>query len=98
MSIRSTSIDRLFETILQLESIEECYAYFEDLCTIRELQDMAQRLDTAVLLKEGQSYQSICSKLGVSSTTVGRVNKCLHYGSGGYRSALEKLQAKGEER
>ena len=57
------SVDRLFQTILSLQSLEECYAYFEDLCTIKELQDMAQRLDTAILLSEGESYQRIAQRL-----------------------------------
>ena len=56
MNIHSESIDRLFKTILQLGSIDECYRYFEDLCTIKELQSMAQRLDAAILLSEGVSY------------------------------------------
>ena len=57
MNLRSKSIDRLFETILNLKTVEECYLYFEDLCTIKELQDLAQRLDTAVLLDQGVNYQ-----------------------------------------
>ena len=87
------SVDRLFRTILNLESIEECYAYFEDLCTIKELQDMSQRLDTAILLSEGMSYQKIAEQVSVSSATIGRVSKCLNYGSGGYKNAIEKLAA-----
>ncbi len=92
MNIRSKSIDRLFETILNLETVEECYAYFEDICTIKELQDMAQRLDTAVLLNEGANYQQITNDIGVSPATIGRVSKCLKYGSGGYKNALDKLK------
>ena len=88
---RSESIDRLFQTILNLNSIEECYEYFADLCTIKEVQDMAQRLDTAILLDKGLSYQKIIDEIDVSSATIGRVSKCLNYGSGGYRNAIEKL-------
>jgi TrpR-related protein YerC/YecD len=95
MSFRSKSVDRLFQTFLNLETIDECYAYFEDLCTIKELLDMSQRLDTAILLKKGLSYQKICEQVDISSATVGRVSKCLNYGSGGYNTAIEKLQ-KGE--
>ena len=87
------SVDRLFRTILNLESIEECYAYFEDLCTIKELQDISQRLDTAILLSKGMSYQKIAEQVSVSSATIGRVSKCLNYGSGGYKNAIEKLAA-----
>ena len=96
MNFHSESIDRLFETFLNLETKEECYAYFEDLCTIKELQDMSQRLDAAILLSEGQSYQKITQQVNISTATIGRVSKCLNYGSGGYRMAIEKLK-KSEE-
>lgn len=92
MNIRSESIDRLFKTFLQLESIDECYTYFEDLCTVKELQDMAQRLDAAILLSEGAHYQEIAKKVNISSATICRVSKCLNYGDGGYRNAIRKLQ------
>lgn len=92
MNIRSKSIDRLFETILNLQTVEECYSYFEDICTIKELQDMAQRLDTAILLDKGANYQTIATEVGVSTATIGRVSKCLKYGSGGYRHAIDRLQ------
>lgn len=86
------SVDRLFETILALQTVEECYAYFEDLCTIKEVLDMAQRLDTAILLSKGMSYQKIGEQVAVSSATIGRVSKCLNYGSGGYRNVIAKLK------
>ncbi len=92
IDLHSPSIDRLFQTILNLKTLDECYAYFEDLCTIKELQDMAQRLDTAVLLDEGLSYQKITEQVSVSTATIGRVNKCLNYGAGGYRTALDRLK------
>lgn len=88
---RNESVDRLFKTMLNLETIEECYEYFADICTIKEVQDMAQRLDTAILLDEGLSYQKITEKVDVSTATIGRVSKCLNYGSGGYRAAIDKL-------
>ena len=97
LRFRSESVDRLFQTIINLESIEECYEYFADICTIKEVQDMAQRLDTAILLNEGHSYQKIIEKVDVSSATIGRVSKCLNYGSGGYRNAIEKLAEKGNK-
>ncbi|MBR5782858.1 MAG: TrpR-related protein YerC/YecD [Clostridia bacterium] len=97
MSLQSKAVDQLFQTILNLETIEECYAYFEDLCTIKEIQDMAQRLDTAILLKQGLSYQKICEKVDISTATIGRVSRCLNYGKGGYAAAIDKLQA-GEEK
>lgn len=96
MNLHCESLDRLFETFLNLETKEECYEYFEDLCTIKELQDMSQRLDAAILLSEGQSYQKITQQVSISTATIGRVSKCLNYGSGGYRKAIEKLK-KSEE-
>ncbi|MBQ9937715.1 MAG: hypothetical protein IJO86_05265 [Oscillospiraceae bacterium] len=92
MNIHSDSIDRLFKTILNLKTVEECYLYFEDICTIKELQDMAQRLDTAIMLDEGANYQKISNDVGVSTATIGRVSKCLKYGSGGYRNAIDGLK------
>lgn len=89
---RSESIDRLFQAILTLESVEDCYTFFDDICTISEMQDMAQRLDTAFLLNEGKSYQTISQQVGVSTATIGRVSRCLNYGKGGYRSVIEKLK------
>lgn len=97
MKYHSESIDRLFDTILHLQSKEECYAYFEDLCTVKEIRDMAQRLDTAILLSEGMSYQKITEKMDISTATIGRVSRCLNYGSGGYRTVIERLKAAGEE-
>ncbi len=92
MNLHSKSMDRLFETILNLKTVEECYLYFEDLCTIKELQDLSQRLDTAILLDEGVNYQTISKDVGVSTATIGRVSKCLKYGSGGYRKAIDSLK------
>lgn len=90
MGFHSESTDRLMDTIRSLGSREECYRFFEDLCTIKELQDMAQRLDAAFLLYEGTSYQKITELTSLSSATICRVNKCLTYGEGGYRDAIEK--------
>ena len=87
------SVDRLFQTILSLQTIEDCYAYFEDLCTIKEIQDMSQRLDTAILLSKGISYQKIAEQVEVSSATIGRVSKCLNYGAGGYKKVIAQLSA-----
>ena len=97
MNFHSKSIDRLFQTFLNLETLDECYSYFEDLCTIKEIQDMSQRLDTAILLSQGMSYQKITDEVDISTATIGRVSKCLNYGSGGYRTAIEKLEAKEKE-
>ncbi|MBQ2971942.1 MAG: TrpR-related protein YerC/YecD [Ruminococcus sp.] len=91
MKYRCESVDRLFKAVLNLENIEECYEFFDDICTIKEIQDMAQRLDTAILLSEGYSYQKITERVDVSTATIGRVSKCLNYGSGGYKKAISKL-------
>ena len=89
---RTQSMDRLFQTILNLKTIDECYAYFEDLCTIKELNDMSQRLDAAVLLDQGLSYQKIMEQVAISTATIGRVSRCLNYGTGGYKTAINKLK------
>ena len=96
MHLKTESMDRLFDTIVNLNTKEECRAYLEDLCTVKELQDMAQRLDTAVLLSRGFSYKKIMEQVDVSTATIGRVSKCLNYGTGGYRSAIDILET-GEE-
>ena len=92
MKFRSESVDRLFESILALKSIEECYDYFADLCTVKEVQDMAQRLDAAVLLHKGASYQEITQQVSISTATIGRVSRALNYGSGGYRTVIGRLE------
>ena len=91
-NIRNESTDRLFEVFMKLENLDECYDFFADLCTIKELQDMAQRLDIAIALDEGKNYQTITKELGVSAATIGRVSRCLNYGSGGYKEILKKIE------
>lgn len=93
-SFHDESTERLFRVISAISSPEECSAFFEDICTIKEIQDMAQRLDTAIMLDGGSSYQKIAEEVGVSTTTISRVNRCLNYGAGGYRTALDKLNGK----
>lgn len=89
--IQSESLDQLFDVIVSLRSREECSKFFEDICTVKELLDLAQRLDVAVLLDQGVSYQAIAQKINVSTATISRVSRCLNYGSGGYRTALDRL-------
>ena len=91
-NFKNSSTDRLFETMNRLDSVEEFYDFFEDLCTIKEIQDMAQRLDTVILLDKGESYNNIAQTVGVSTATISRVSKCLNYGSGGYKLALKKMK------
>ncbi|WP_459764396.1 YerC/YecD family TrpR-related protein [Alkaliphilus crotonatoxidans] len=89
--IKDRFTDALFEAILKLESIEECYRFFEDICTIKELQSISQRLEVAKLLKDGKTYSEIEDATGASTATISRVNRCLHYGADGYKLILEKL-------
>ncbi len=84
----------LYEAILSLESLEECENFFEDICTIKEIQDISQRFAVAKLLASGEKYQAIEQTTGASTATISRVNKCLSYGSGGYRTVLDKCKNK----
>ncbi len=84
------SFDSLFEAVLKLDNIEDCRRFFEDVCTIKELQDISQRLEVAKLLSEGKNYQEVCKATGASTATISRVNKCLLYGKGGYKTVLEE--------
>ena len=93
--LRNQEADLLFEAILTLENVEECYRFFEDICTIKELQSMAQRFQVARELDAGRNYLEVYESTGVSSATISRVNKCLVYGDGGYRLALERMKASG---
>lgn len=88
---RSKEIDALFEAVLVLEDREDCYRFFEDLCTINEIQAMAQRLEVAKLLKEKKTYTEIEQKTKASTATISRINKCLNYGAEGYKRILERL-------
>ncbi len=91
-NFRSESIYRFFETVLQLKTVDECYAFFEDVCTIKEVQDMSQRLDVAIMLDSGKNYQQITTETNVSTATISRVSRCLNYGNGGYRTAIERIK------
>ena len=82
----------LFEAILTLETIEECERFFEDLCTIRELIDMSDRLEVAKYLLSGETYESISNKTKMSSATISRVNRCIQHGSGGYQEIISKTK------
>lgn len=89
--LKSDQVDMLARAFLSIESEEECYRLFEDLFTIREVQDLAQRLEVAQLLNRKATYTEIVEKTGVSTATIGRVNRALNYGAGGYQRVLEKL-------
>ena len=96
MSLRHDALtDELFRSILALSSVEECYRYFEDLCTNKEVRDFGQ--EVARMLAQGSSYQRVTEATGVSSATVGRVKRCLDYGTGGYRMILKRLGEEGND-
>lgn len=86
--------DILFEAILSLETVEECYHFFEDLCTIKELDDMAKRMWGAMMLADSKVYTEITEATGLSTATISRINRCLKYGQDGYSSVIEKLREK----
>ena len=88
------SAQKLYEAIVQIGTVEECRAFFEDICTIREIQDISQRLQVASMLQEGRNYQSVSRDTGASTATICRVSKCLNYGTGGYRMILERMEEK----
>lgn len=90
--MESESLNQLFDAIVSLKSREECSKFFEDICTVKEILDLAQRLDVAVLLNQGTSYQAIAQQINVSTATISRVSRCLNYGSGGYRMVLERME------
>lgn len=83
--------DKLCEAFLTLKSRDECYAFLDDLCTIKEIQDIAQRFSVATLLSEKDSYNAISQKTGASTATISRVSKCYEYGAGGYKNVIEKM-------
>ena len=88
---RNDDVAELCKALLLLETPEECCAFLEDICTIKEMQELAQRLATARMLDRGVSYQKISEKTGVSTATISRVSRALNYGSGGYRLLIDRL-------
>lgn len=90
--LKSDDMDRLFEAVLTLKSVEECYMFFDDLCTISELTSISQRFKVAELLREKHTCHDISETTGASTATISRVNRCLLYGTGGYQMALKRLK------
>ncbi len=90
--LRDRTLDQLFQAILQLETVEECYRFFEDLCTVGEVQSLAQRLEVARMLRKGMTYSHIESETGASTATISRVKRCLNYGADGYPLVLDRLK------
>lgn len=91
-AIKNDMTDQLFQCILQLQSLEECYDLFEDLCTIHEIQTFAQRLAVAKMLIDKNTYSEIADKTGASTATISRVNRALTYGTEGYCRTIHRLQ------
>lgn len=94
--MRQEELDQLFRAILSLQTVEECYDFFEDACTIKELQEISQRFDVAKQLWQGKSYNTINQQTGASTATICRVKKCLIYGQSGYRLVLDRMVNKEE--
>ncbi len=90
--IHSQEMDRLFEAILSLQSKEECYTFFEDVCTVNELISLAQRFEVAKMLREKKTYMEISEKTGASTATISRVNRSLSYGNDGYDMVFRRLK------
>ena len=90
--------DLLYQSLLQLESVEECRRFLQDLCTVTELKAMEQRIEVAMYLREGMIYQDILKRTGASSATISRVNRCLQYGADGYQTILPRLDPIWEEK
>ena len=91
-------IDELFDAILTLENRDDCYRFFEDVCTINEIHAIAQRLQVAKLLSEKKTYNEIEDTTKASTATISRINKCLLYGADGYRRVLERMREKKDEK
>lgn len=94
---RNDSIDQLFQAILSLQDVDECYRFFGDLLTVQELSAFAQRLQVAQMLSSGKTYEAIRAEIATSSSTITRVNTELRYGSGGYQMVLERLKEQSKQ-
>lgn len=92
--IKTDAVDHLFDAVLCLENREECYSFFEDLCTVNELLSLSQRFEVASMLKSGKTYMEIAEKTGASTATISRVNRSLNYGNDGYEMIFGRLEQK----
>ena len=96
-TIRTPAVDYLFDAILSLKDREECYTFFEDVCTINELLSLSQRFEVAAMLRSHKTYLEIAEKTGASTATISRVNRCLQYGNDGYSLVLDRLNETGNK-
>lgn len=90
--LRNPMNDQLFRAVLTLKSLEECYEFFEDICTVNELKALSQRLQVAHMLEDGESYDTIVETTGASTATISRVKRCLVYGADGYKTVLARMK------
>ena len=95
--IKTDAVDSLFDSVLCLQSREECYSFFEDLCTVNELLSLSQRFEVAAMLKDGKTYLEIAEKTGASTATISRVNRSLNYGNDGYELVFGRMEKKETE-
>lgn len=95
--IKDELVDQLFEAILKLKNIEECYRFFEDIATINEIKALAQRLEVAKMLRQKKTYIEIAEKTGASIATISRVNRALNYGANGYKIILDRLETESRD-
>ena len=94
-NLKRETTDELFRAILSLKDLDECYEFFEDLCTMKELADMAQRIETAQMLLAGKTYEQIVKSVEISTATISRINRCIQYGTGGYEKILARMAEQG---
>lgn len=90
--LRNPMNDQLFRAVLTLKNLEECYEFFEDICTVNELKALSQRLQVARMLEDGESYDTIVETTGASTATISRVKRCLVYGADGYKTVLARMK------
>ncbi|MBO8178231.1 YerC/YecD family TrpR-related protein [Aeribacillus pallidus] len=95
--LRGRELDQLFKAILSLKDLEECYRFFDDLCTVNEIQSLSQRLEVARMLREGNTYHKIETETGASTATISRVKRCLNYGNDAYALVLDRLEKENKE-
>lgn len=91
-NINKDNLDNLFKAILELKTVDECYSFFEDLCTISELKSMSQRMEVALMLADKRIYTDIAKETGASTATISRVNRCINYGEDGYNLVIKRLK------
>ena len=96
-NVHTPEMENLFKGITCLQTVEECYAFFEDLCTVNELLSLGQRFEVATMLREHRTYNEVAEETGASTATISRVNRCLNYGSDGYDLVIDRLKKQKEE-